>query len=124
MKKVLWPVLGLIAMTILTTVQQAMGDQHITAQEWVQVGLQALMAFNVWATANLPGWSWLKTSVAAAIAVLSLLYTTLASGTVDFTAIVNLLITGLAALGVAVTKQPMTLTQNGRTIQPQSRWVL
>ena len=121
MKKVIWPVLGLIAMTILTTVQQATGDRYITVQEWVQVGLQALMAFNVWATANLPGWSWLKTSVAAAIAVLSLLYTTLASGTVDMTAIVNLLITGLAALGVAVTKQPMTTTQNGRTIQPQQR---
>lgn len=121
MNKVLWPVLGLITMTILTTVQEAMGDQHITAQEWVQVGLQALMAFNVWATANLPGWSWLKTSVAFGIAVLSLLYTTLASGTVDGEAIVNLLITALAAVGVAITRQPMTITREGRTIQPQQR---
>ena len=120
MKKLIWPVLGLIVMAVLTTVQEASSDSHIDAQEWVQVVLQAIMAFNVWATANLPQYTKMKTYVAAVIAVVSLLYTVIIGG-VSTQEIINLIITGLAALGVAATPQPVTTVSNGRTITPQER---
>src|SRR6185295_15283192 len=102
-KKLIWPVLGLIVMAILTTVQQAVSnDSRIDAQEWVQVVLQALMAFNVWATANLPQYTRMKTYVAAVIAVVSLLYTVIIGG-VSTQEIINLVITFVAALGVTFT---------------------
>jgi hypothetical protein len=116
-KKLIWPILGLVVMAILTTVQDALSDTRIDAQEWVQVGLQALMAFNVWATANLPQYSRMKTYVAAAIAVASLLYTVIVGG-VSTQEVINLIITGLAALGVAATPQPVTTVINGRTVSP------
>src|SRR5690349_6173252 len=100
MKKLIWPVLGLIVMTVLTTVQEASSDSHIDAQEWVQVALQAIMAFNVWATANLPQYTKMKTYVAAVIAIVSALYTFIIGG-ISTQEIINLIITGLAALGVA-----------------------
>lgn len=120
MKKLIWPVLGLIVMAVLTTVQEASSDSHIDAQEWVQVALQAIMAFNVWATANLPQYTKMKTYVAAVIAVVSLLYTVIIGG-VSTQEIINLIITGLAALGVAATPQPVTTVSNGRTITPDER---
>jgi uncharacterized membrane protein len=120
MKKLIWPVLGLILMAVLTTVQDASSDSRIDAQEWVQVALQAIMAFNVWATANLPQYGKMKTYVAAVIAVVSLLYTVIIGG-VSTQEIINLVITGLAALGVAATPQPVTTVSNGRTITPDNR---
>jgi len=102
-------------MAVLTTIQQANADNSITASEWVQVALQALMAFNVWATANLPQYTRMKTWVAAAIAVVSLLVT-LITGGLDTNEIINLVITGLAALGVAFTPQPVTTVINGTTV--------
>lgn len=118
MKKLIWPILGLVVMTILTTVKEASSDSHIDAQEWVQVALQAIMAFNVWATANLPQYTKMKTYVAAVIAVVSLLYTVIIGG-VSTQEIINLIITGLAALGVAATPQPVTTVIEGRTLTPQ-----
>lgn len=117
MRKLIWPILGLVVMAILTTVQDSLTDSKIDAQEWVQVGLQALMAFNVWATANLPQYTKMKTYVAAAIAVTSLLYTVIVGG-VSTQEVINLVITGLAALGVAATPQPVTTVINGTTITP------
>lgn len=117
MKKVLWPVLGLVVMSILTTVQEAFSDSRIDSQEWILVGLQALMAFNVWATANLPQYEKMKTYVAAAIVVLGALHTFIVGG-VDSQEIINMAILGISALGVAFTPQKLTIVQNGRTIPP------
>jgi len=114
-KKLIWPILGLIVMAILTTIQQANADNHITASEWVQVALQALMAFNVWATANLPQYTKMKTWVAAAIAVVSLLVGLITDG-LTTNEIINLVITGLTTLGVAFTPQPITTVINGTTV--------
>lgn len=114
-KKLIWPILGLVVMAILTTVQEAFADSQITAQEWVQVVLQALMAFNVWATANLPQYTRMKTYVAAAIAIVSALYTFIIGG-ISTQEIINLVITGLTALGVAATPQPITTVIEGRTV--------
>jgi hypothetical protein len=120
MKKVLPPILGTIVMAILTVFQEATADNHITAQEWVQVILGALMAFNVWATANLPGYTKMKTYVSAAIVVFGALYTYIVGG-VSQGELINMAVLALSALGVAVIKQPVTITQNGRTITPQER---
>lgn len=120
MKKLIWPVLGLIVMVVLTTVQAAMADNHIDSQEWVQIVLQTIMAFNVWATANLPQYRHMKTFVAAVIAVASLLYTVIVGG-VSMAEIINLIITFVAALGVSVTPQPVTNVINGQTVPPNAK---
>lgn len=114
--KLIWPVLGTIVMAILTVVQEATQDNHITAQEWVQVALGALMAFNVWATANLPGYERMKTYVSAAIVVVGALYTYIVGG-VSTGEIINMAVLLLAALGVAVTRQPVTTIINGEVTQ-------
>lgn len=101
-------------MAILTTVQEAFTDQHIDAQEWVQVALGALMAFNVWATANLPGYDKMKTYVAVAIAVVTALYTFVIGG-VDTAEVVNMIVIAFMALGLPIIKQPITTVVNGVT---------
>jgi hypothetical protein len=115
MKKLIWPVLGTIVMAVLTVFQEATADNHITAQEWVQVLLGALMAFNVWATANLPGYDKMKTYVSAAIVVFGALYTYIVGG-VSTGELINMAVLFLAAVGVAVTKQPVTTVINGSTV--------
>jgi hypothetical protein len=115
MKKLLWPILGTIAMAIFTTVQEAMTDSHIDSQEWVLVGLGVLMAFNVWATANLPQYTKMKTYVAAAIVVAGALHTFIVGG-VSMQEWVNMIVLALSALGVAFTPQPVTTVINGTTV--------
>lgn len=118
MKKLIWPVLGLIAMAILTTVQAATADgSTIDSQEWVQVAIQAVMVANVWATANLPQYGKMKTVVAVVLAVLQVFYTYVVGG-VDTPEIVNMIITALAAAGVAFTPQKLTTVVDGKTIPP------
>lgn len=115
--KATWPLIGLIVMAIITTLQDAFTDEHIHAQEWVLVVFQALMAFNVWATANLPGYHSMKTYVAAAIAVVSALHVFIIGG-VSIQELMNLGIVALSAVGVTFTKQPITTVMNGETIRP------
>jgi hypothetical protein len=117
MKKIIVPVIGVIVMAVFTVFQEAMVDNHISAQEWVQVILGVLMAFNVWATANLPGYGSLKTYVAAAIAVATGLYTFIVGG-VSMGEYINLGIILLMALGVALPKQPATTIINGEVVAP------
>lgn len=115
MKKLIWPVLGTIAMAIFTTMQDALTDNHIDSQEWVLVGLGVLMAFNVWATANLPQYTKMKTYVAAAIVVAGALHTFIIGG-VSVSEAINMVVLFLAAIGVAVTPQPVTTVINGTTV--------
>ena len=115
MKKLIWPILGTVVMAILTVFQEATQDNHITAQEWVQVILGALMAFNVWATANLPQYEKMKTYVSAAIVVFGALYTYIVGG-VSIGELINMAVLALAALGVAITPQPITTVINGTTV--------
>lgn len=115
MKKVIWPILGTVIMAVFTTVQDALTDNHIDSQEWVLVGLGALMAFNVWATANLPQYTKMKTYVSAAIVVLGALHTFIVGG-VSTPEAINMVVLFLAAVGVAVTPQPITTVINGTTV--------
>lgn len=100
-----------------TTIQEALSDSRIDSQEWVLVALGALMAFNVWATANLPQYGKMKTYVAAAIVVAGALHTFIVGG-VSMQEWVNLIVLALGGLGVAATPQPVTTVINGRTITP------
>jgi hypothetical protein len=119
--KLIWPVVGTIAMATLTVIQDALNtDNRIDAQEWVLVILGALMAFNVWATANLPGYEKMKGAVAAAIAIVGALHTFIIGG-VSTAEIVNMAVLGLSALGVLAARQPVTTVINGRTITPSER---
>lgn len=120
MKKLMWPIAGLVVMTILTGIQEATRDKTIGPEEWVQVILQVVMVINVWATANLPGYTKMKTLVSAVIAVLSLLVSAIIGG-IDSQEWINLAITFVAALGVAFTPQPTTKVVNGRVVQPQQQ---
>jgi uncharacterized membrane protein len=113
--KLILPLLGLLIMAVLTTIQQVNADDHITASEWVMVGVQAVMALNVYLTANLPQYEKMKTYVAAIITGLQLLVT-LIDGGLTTNEIINLVITVIAALGVAFTPQPITTVINGTTV--------
>jgi predicted MFS family arabinose efflux permease len=117
MKKLIWPILGAIVMSVFTSIQEAMNDSRIDSQEWVLVALGIFMAFNVWATANLPQYEKMKTYVSAAIVVLGALHTFIVGG-VSTQEWVNLIILALSALGVAVTPQPVTTVIQGKTITP------
>lgn len=102
-------------MAIFTTIQEALTDNHIDSQEWVLVGLAVLMAFNVWATANLPQYESMKTWVSAAIVVAGALHTFIVGG-VSVQEAINMVILFLSAIGVAVTPQPITTVINGTTV--------
>lgn len=117
MKKLIWPIVATLVMAGFTTIQEALSDSRIDSQEWVLVALGALMAFNVWATANLPQYGKMKTYVAAAIVVAGALHTFIVGG-VSMQEWVNLIVLALGGLGVAATPQPVTTVINGRTITP------
>src|SRR5262245_22616240 len=106
-------------MAVVMVFQEVLADNRITPQEWIQVLLGALMAFNVWATANLPGYDKMKTYVSAAIVVFGALYTFIPEG-VTTTEVINMAILALSALGVAVTKQPITTVVDNQ-VTPSSR---
>lgn len=120
LKKAWWPVVGTVVMAVLTVIQEATADGSVSAQEWVQVLLGALMAFNVWATANLPGYERMKTYVSAAIVVFGALYTYIVGG-VSTAELINMAVLALAALGVAFTKQPLTTVVEGTVIASSHR---
>lgn len=102
-------------MAVFTTIQDALTDNRIDNQEWVLVGLGVLMAFNVWATANLPQYTKMKTYVAAAIVVAGALHTAIVGG-VSMQEIINMVLLALAALGVTFTRQPITTVIEGETV--------
>jgi phosphatidylserine synthase len=120
MKKLIWPIVATVIMAVFTTIQDALTDDRIDNQEWVLVGLGALMAFNVWATANLPQYEKMKTYVAAAIVVAGALHTFIVGG-VSMQEWINMLLLALGALGVTVARQPVTTIKNGETITPEQR---
>jgi predicted MFS family arabinose efflux permease len=120
MKKLIWPILATVVMAVFTVFQDALSDSNIDNQEWVLVVLGGLMAFNVWATANLPQYTKMKTYVAAVIVVLGALHTFIVGG-VSMQEAVNLVILFLGGLGVAFTPQPVTIVESGRTITPDER---
>lgn len=112
-KAPLWvTIIGVVAMSLLTGLQDVMTDQKISAQEYIQIVIQLVMVLNVYLAANLPGYERAKFYVAAVIAGLQAAYTLIPGG-FDTPEIINMAITILAALGVAVVPKPMTRTMDG-----------
>ncbi len=104
----LWPLLGGIAMVVLTAyVNASNGDDLVTAQESVQIVIQGVSVLIVWLAANLSTWPRVKPLAMATMAVLNLLVTVIDGG-VTFLEGMNLAIAFLTAVGVYVTPGPVT----------------
>lgn len=98
----LWaPIIGGILMAILSAYANFDDDEGITSSEWIQIAIQGLSVFIVWATSNLPEWPKMKVLVMAIMAVLNLLVTTVIGG-LSTSEILNLAIAFLSALGVYI----------------------
>lgn len=108
------PLVGSLAMAGVLAWQAASADKHITGPEWVLGVTQLLMVASVWAAANVPGWEKGKKVQAAIFAVLALLAAFVTGGITGDEA-VQLVITGLSALGVMVTAPTPLLSQPART---------
>lgn len=120
MRNVKWPVwlalAGTVVMVVLLGVQTATSDGTTTdGQEWIQICIGAVTAFAVWAAANLPGYTWIKTAVAAVLAALNIAVTAIIGG-IGTGEIVNMAIAVLIALGVAAMPTPITRTVNGQVV--------
>lgn len=96
------PLLGTLAMTIVLIIRGASEDNVITGPEWVLGIAQVLMVVSVWGAANVRGWEKGKKVQAAIFAVLALLAALVTNG-VSGDEWLQLIITGLSALGVVAT---------------------
>lgn len=112
--KLIGPLLGGLVMAGVLAYRAAAEDNTITGPEWVLGITQLLMIVSVWAAVNIPGWTKGKTIQAAVFAVLALLASFVTNGITGDEAL-QLVITGLSALGVAVTPQPLTRQAPART---------
>jgi hypothetical protein len=92
--------LGALLMAGVVTFQQV-SESGVTLSEWIMVVIAVFGVVNVWATANITGWSKAKLLVSAAFVVLNLLVGFLTDGKLTGDEAVLLLIQGLSTLGVA-----------------------
>jgi hypothetical protein len=106
---------GTVLMAVLSLIATAGDYDWSKPQLWIMVVISAIGAFNVWAAANLPGYENIKKYVAAATLVLQALFVFVIGG-VSTGEWINLAITLLTALGVAVVPHPITTTQNTGTV--------
>lgn len=105
---------GTVAMTVLLGFQTATSDGSVAdGQELIQILIGVVTTGGVWAAANLPGATWIKTAVATVLAVLNVLVTAILGG-VNTGEAVNMAIAALVALGVAVTASPVTTVIDGK----------
>lgn len=98
-RKALVAVVGAVAMALYSAFN---GDNHITPEEAINIGIAAFTALQVFITANLPAgtiWNYAKTFTAVALGVLNLLVSEWTGG-IDNAEWVNLAIAALTALGV------------------------
>ena len=105
--------IGTIVMAVITVLTSA-HNGWTSGQVWVMVVISAVGAFNVWAAANLPGYTNIKKYVAIATVVLQALFVFIVGG-ITGAEWINLLVTLLTAVGVAVVPHPITTTQTTGT---------
>lgn len=104
--KLIPPLLGGIAMVVLTgVINGTQGDHLIDGQEAIQMVIQGLSLVAMWGAANVPGWSKAKGFQYAVFAVLNAL-TTFIIGGMDLTEWLNLAIVFLAGLGIPLAPAP------------------
>lgn len=104
------PLVGSLVMAGVLAWQAASADKHVTGPEWVLGITQLLMVVSVWGAANVPGWEIGKKVQAAVFAVLALLAAVVTNG-ITGDEWLQLIITGLSALGVVVTAPTPLLRQ-------------
>lgn len=75
------------------------GDQHIDAEEWVQIGIAAATAVGVYLVPLAPQYTWGKTAVAVVLGVLQALATVVLGG-LDTSEWIVLALAAATALGV------------------------
>jgi hypothetical protein len=91
---------AMVIATILSAVTAALvGDNFITPQEWVNVAILAVGAASVFAAPNVPGATYTKTILAVLAAVLTVLASVIVGG-VGTTELIQMVLAGLAAVGV------------------------
>jgi hypothetical protein len=101
--------IGAIVMAVWAIIQTGMADHTPRAILWVLAVIAAVGAFNVWATANLPGYEHLKKYVAAGVAGLQVLTVVIVGG-ITGAEWVSILVAIGTALGVALVPHPVTTT--------------
>jgi hypothetical protein len=86
---------------VVTAVQAAVSDGHVTQQEDIQIAIAAATALNVYLVPAVPDWPWAKTVVGVILAVLNALTTLIVGGIqpADWTA---LILAALTAVGVTL----------------------
>lgn len=95
------PLIGTLVMAGVLAYRGAAADNTITGPEWVLGVTQLLMVVSVWGAVNVPGWSKGKKVQAAIFAVLALLAALVTNGLTG-DELMQLVITGLSALGVVL----------------------
>lgn len=100
-----------VVATILSAIVAALtGDGVVSATEWVNVAIAAVGAAGVFAAPNVPGARYTKAVIAVLAAVLTLLASLIVGG-VSGAELMQLVIAGLAAVGVySVPNQPAGVT--------------
>jgi hypothetical protein len=104
---------GLVA--VAAAVQAALSDSasggRITQIETVQIAIAVVNAALVWLVPNIPAWPWVKTALAAALAVLQLLTSLIVDGvgSADVSALIiaALMVLGPAAAPAGVPSTPI-----------------
>lgn len=100
---------GAVCMAVLTALVGVLGDHTMShRQAVVQVAIAGVTTFNVWATANLPKYTWLKKAVA--IIMLGLQTVVTIHGGITSLEAVNFLIQAIATMGIAIVVHPVTTT--------------
>lgn len=113
------PLAGSVVMAGIVAYRAAAEDNVVTGPEVVLLVTQLLMVVSVWGAANIPGWEKGKKVQAAVFAVLALLAAVVTDGITGDEAL-QLVVTGLSALGVVVTK-PTVTTLTARVVSPRSQ---
>ena len=92
---------SLVALIIagLTVLASALTDGYVSTGEGVQIAVAVTTAGSVYLVPNVPQWPWLKTTVAAVLAVLNLATTLITNG-LSWAEVVNLILAGLGVLAV------------------------
>ena len=89
------------AFAVVTAVQAAVFDGHISQVEGVQISIAAVTAFVVWLAPRLPHAAGIKTAAAVGLAVLNVLVTVIVGG-LSQADITEMVLAGLTVLGVGV----------------------
>lgn len=92
--------IAIVVATVLSAVSAALfGDSVISPQEWVNVAILGVGAAAVFAGPNVPGARYTKSILAVLAAVLTVLASVIVGG-VGTAEIIQMLLAGLAAVGV------------------------